>query len=166
MVTVYFVNCIVWTFDTGRIDYFVILFWLISNLYNIVMSIFFILGRKSYRKYERMLVREKCEVTNGIVTAKGYSKDASEGGISVVFKEPVDFDDDEVVEITMQTEGSKIRIKGQTVLVKQFGDEWRYVFAITDMLENKAEYIFTIYDNFTVPIKLSSSRVGSISVTT
>lgn len=152
------VNCIVWTFDTGRIDYFVILFWLISNLYNIVMSIFFILGRKSYRKYERMLVREKCEVTNGIVTAKGYSKDASEGGISVVFKEPVDFDDEELVEITMMTKRSNIIVRGKTVLVKQCGDEWQYVFEITDMLENKAEYIFTIYDNFTsLPVNLDES---------
>ena len=41
-------NCVRWTFDTGRIDYFVILFWLISNFYNIIMSIFFVMGRKSY----------------------------------------------------------------------------------------------------------------------
>ena len=45
-------NCVRWTFDTGRIDYFVILFWLISNFYNIIMSIFFVMGRKSYRQYE------------------------------------------------------------------------------------------------------------------
>lgn len=152
------VNCVVWTFNTGRMDYFVILFWLISNLYNIVMSVFFILGRNSSRKYERMLVKEECEVTNGIVTAKGFSKDASEDGISIILSEPVDFDDEEVVDITMKTTRSTIHIKGKTVLVQRYGDEWRYVFSIVDLLESKAEYIFTIYDNFTsLPLNLDES---------
>lgn len=151
-------NCVRWTFDTGRIDYFVILFWLISNLYNIVMSIFFILGRKAYRKYERMEVNEQCEVTNKVVTVSGMSKDASEGGISIVFSDPVDFDDEEDVYITVFYKDTKAQVKGKVVLVQKQGDKWKYAFSIEDMLESKREYIFILYENFSfLPENLDES---------
>ena len=151
-------NCVRWTFDTGRIDYFVILFWLISNFYNIIMSIFFVLGRKAYRKYERMVVKESCEVTNGIVTVEGMSQDASEGGISILLKEPVDFDDEEPLFITVHDKKYEARVRGRVVLVTRQGDLWKYVFSIEDMLESKSEYIYIIYDNFTsMPVNLDES---------
>ncbi len=151
-------NCVRWTFDTGRIDYFVILFWLISNFYNIVMSIFFVMGRKAYRKYERMEVKESCEITNGIVTACGMSQDASEGGISILLKEPVDFDDEEEVYITIHDHKYEARVRGRVVLVTRKGDLWKYVFSIDDMLQSKSEYIYIIYDNFTsMPVNLDES---------
>lgn len=151
-------NCVRWTFDTGRIDYFVILFWLISNFYNIIMSIFFVMGRKSYRQYERMEVKEACELTNGIVTAEGMSQDASEGGISVLLKEPVDFDDEEEVFITVHDRKYEARVRGRVVLVMHKGDQWKYVFSIDDMLSSKSEYIYIIYDNFTsMPVNLDES---------
>lgn len=151
-------NCVRWTFDTGRIDYFVILFWLISNFYNIIMSIFFVMGRKSYRQYERMEVKEACELTNGIMTAEGMSQDASEGGISVLLKEPVDFDDEEEVFITVHDRKYEARVRGRVVLVMHKGDQWKYVFSIDDMLSSKSEYIYIIYDNFTsMPVNLDES---------
>lgn len=152
------INCVRWTFDTGSIDYFVILFWLITNLYNIVMSIFFIMGRKAYRKYERMTVKKPCEITNGIVTVNGMSLDASEGGISILLKKPEDFDDEEDVYITLLDKSQKARVKGKVVLVTRQGDMWKYVFSIEDMLESRSEYTFIIYDNFTsMPVNLDES---------
>ena len=56
------VNCIRWTFTTGRIDYFVILFWLFLNLFNLVMSLFFVMGRDVVRKNER----QKAEIPCGV----------------------------------------------------------------------------------------------------
>lgn len=151
-------NCIRWTFDTGRIDYFVILFWLISNLYNIVMSIFFVMGRKAYRQFERMEVKELCELTNGIVTVTGMSEDASEGGISILLKEPVDFDDEEPVYITVRDKKYTARVQARVVLVTKRGDMWKYAFEIEELLESKSEYIYIIYDNFSsLPVNLDES---------
>ena len=91
------------------------------------------MGRKSYRQYERMEVKEACELTNGIVTAEGMSQDASEGGISVLLKEPVDFDDEEEVFITVHDRKYEARVRGRVVLVMHKGDQWKYVFSIDDI---------------------------------
>ena len=153
------INCIVWTFQTGRMDYFVILFWLISNLYNLIMAIFLIMGRDLHRKYERLLLRERCSVTNGIVSAEGMTLDASEGGVSVCLKEPKDFDDEEELYFTIYgNNNTKAKLKGKVVLVNKHADGWKYVLSIDDMLESKSDYIYILYDSSTtMPVNLDES---------
>lgn len=151
-------NCVVWTFATGRIDYIVILFWLISNLYNIIMSIFFILGRKAVRKFERMEVKEHCVVETQNETVEGMSIDASESGISILFDEPIDIDEEEKVRITIQDARYKACVEGEVVLVTQAKDKWKYAFFVTDMLKSKADYTYIIYNNFSgMPENLDES---------
>lgn len=152
------VNCIRWTFDTGRIDYIVILFWLISNLFNIVMSIFFVMGRRTMRKYERMEVKQHCVVESKYETVEGVSIDASEGGISILFDEPVDIDENEKVRITIKDEQCDACVEGEVVLVTNYNNKWKYAFAVTDMLESKDDYTYIIYDKFSgMPENLDES---------
>lgn len=152
------VNCIRWTFDTGRIDYIVILFWLISNLFNIVMSIFFVMGRSAMRKYERMEVKQHCVVESKYETVEGVSIDASEGGISILFDEPVDIDENEKVRITIKDEQCDACVEGEVVLVTNNHNKWKYAFAVTDMLESKDDYTYIIYDKFSgMPENLDES---------
>lgn len=49
------------------------------NLYNLIMALFFMLGRKSFRKYERFEIEADCEIhtEHEIIHAKTH--DASEG---------------------------------------------------------------------------------------
>lgn len=151
-------NCVAWTFATGRIDFIVILFWLITNLYNIIMSIFFILGRKTVRKFERMEVKEVCTVETQYETIKGMSVDASESGISILFDEPVDIDENEKVRITINDAKYKACVEAEVVLVTNYNDKWKYAFSVTDMLESKADYIYIIYNNFSgMPENLDES---------
>lgn len=151
-------NCVAWTFATGRIDYIVILYWLITNLYNIIMSIFFILGRKTVRKFERMEVKEACMVETQYETVKGMSVDASESGISILFDEPVDIDENEKVRITINDAKYKACVEAEVVLVTNYNDKWKYAFSVTDMLESKADYTYIIYNNFSgMPENLDES---------
>lgn len=152
------VNCVRWTFDTGRIDYFVILFWLILNLYNLVMSLFFILGRKAVRNAERQSVSMSCGVRTAYEEEQGTTIDISESGISVLLKHAMDIDEKETVELTLDDGRYHAEIAAQVVLVQNSEEQWRYVFLVQDMKESKAEFMQLIYDRDpSLPMNLDES---------
>lgn len=151
-------NCIRWTFDTGRIDYFVILFWLFLNLYNLIMSLFFILGRKVVRNAERQRVEMDCRVKTEYEERLGTTVDISESGVSVLLPLPIDIDEEEKVELFLDDKRYQATITGKGVLVENKGDKWRYVFWVVDLLESKAEYMQLIYDRApSLPTNLDES---------
>lgn len=152
------VNCIRWTFDTGRIDYFVILFWLFLNLYNLVMSLFFILGRKAVRNAERQSVSMDCVVKTAYEEEKGKTIDISESGISVLLNHTMDIDENEQVELTLDDGRYHAVLTGKIVLVQNKGEKWRYVFLVQDMRESKADFMQLIYDRDpSLPMNLDES---------
>lgn len=152
------VNCIRWTFDTGRIDYFVILFWLFLNLYNLVMSLFFILGRKAVRNAERQSVSMDCTVKTAYEEEKGKTVDISESGISVLLNHTMDIDENEEVELTLDDGRYHAELTGKIVLVQNKGEKWRYVFLVQDMRESKADFMQLIYDRDpSLPMNLDES---------
>lgn len=151
-------NCIRWTFDTGRIDYFVILFWLFLNLYNLVMSLFFIIGRKAVRNAERQSVSMACRVKTLYEEEKGMTVDISESGISVLLDHAMDIDENEPVELSLDDGRYHAEITGKIVLVQNRGEKWRYVFLVQDLKESKAEFMQLIYDRDpSLPMNLDES---------
>ena len=75
-------------FDSGSMGPIVVLFWLVVNLYNMVMCLFFISGRKTYRKAERVNVQLPATVH---VNGKDYpcvTRDISETGAAIYMDEP------------------------------------------------------------------------------
>lgn len=152
------VNCIRWTFDTGRIDYFVILFWLFLNLYNLVMSFLFILGRKAVRNAERQSVSIECGVKTAYEEETGTTVDISESGISVLLDRAMDIDERESVELTLDDGRYHAKLTGEIVLVENRGEKWRYVFLVKDMGDSKAEFMQLIYDRDpSMPMNLDES---------
>lgn len=152
------VNCIRWTFDTGRIDYFVILFWLFLNLYNLVMSLLFILGRKAVRNAERQSVSMECRVKTAYEEETGKTVDISESGISVLLDRGMDIDEGEAVELTLDDGRYHAKLTGEIVLVEKQGEKWRYVFLVKEMGESKAEFMQLIYDRDpSLPMNLDES---------
>lgn len=82
------INCIKIMFDSGSMGPIVVLFWLIVNLYNMVMCLFFISGRKTYRKSERVEVQLPAVLH---VNGKDYpcmTRDISETGAAIYMDEP------------------------------------------------------------------------------
>ena len=95
-------RCIDWTFTTGQIDYLVILFWLLLNFYNLVMSLFFILGRKAVRSAERQRAAIPCRMKTRFEEEDGVTEDIAEGGLSILLKEPHDIAEQEPVTLALK----------------------------------------------------------------
>ncbi|BBF45458.1 cellulose synthase catalytic subunit [UDP-forming] [Lachnospiraceae bacterium KM106-2] len=151
-------HCLQWTFSTGRIDYFVILFWLLLNLFSLIMSVFFVMGRKWVRKTERMEAVIDCKIEDHKETIEGKTADISEGGLSIILEQPKDINDEEKVEITLQTSRYQATVLAQSALVIQVKEGWKYAFEIVDMLESKDEFLQLVYDREpTLPKNLDES---------
>lgn len=140
------VNCIRWTFTTGRIDYFVILFWLFLNLFNLVMSLFFVMGRDVVRKNERQKAEIPCGVTTRYGSYKGMTRDISEGGVAVVIPHAFDIDEEECCEIRLDSDRYHAKVEGKIVSVTKAKEGWCYVFAITGLKESRQDFMQLIYD--------------------
>lgn len=73
------VKCVVMTFEVGSPVYSVLLFWLIMNLYTILMSIFFMIGREFYRSVERFSIKTQCLISFQETLMNYLTVDISEG---------------------------------------------------------------------------------------
>ena len=82
------INCIRIMFDSGSMGPIVVLFWLIVNLYNMVMCSFFLSGREAYRKAERVEVQIPATLHVNGVDYACMTKDVSETGAAVYLDKP------------------------------------------------------------------------------
>ena len=82
------INCIRIMFDSGSMGPIVVLFWLIVNLYNMVMCSFFLSGREAYRKAERVEVQIPATLHVNGVDYACITKDVSETGAAVYLDKP------------------------------------------------------------------------------
>ncbi|MCY6957280.1 glycosyltransferase [Clostridium brassicae] len=140
-------NCIRWTFNTGSIAMIVVLFWLVINLYNIIMSIFFMTGRKNYRQYERTMANVSCEIKNNNCDISCLTHDISEEGFSVVLDFPKYIDYKTPSLVTLKTERYTSHFKAKTVHVSNMKDHWKYSFQIVEIDEkDRQQLLQIIYD--------------------
>lgn len=161
------VKCIVAAVNTASPYYVMIIFWIIYNLYAIVMSIFFILGRKIFRNVERFNVEIDVEVKAKYGTYHGKTLDISDNGLGVKFDFPEYIDDDEVVEITCKSDKYEATFNASVVYFTNEKDGFKYAFVIKDIDDaNKSQYLNIIYDREpTLPkaIEASESIFGGFS---
>lgn len=139
-------NCIRWTFTTGRIDYFVILFWLFVNLFNLVMSLFFVMGRNAVRKNERQVAEIPCTITARYGSYKGVTRDISEGGVAVIIPYAFDVDEEEICGIQLDSDRYHAEIEGKIVSVTKSKQGWCYVFGVTGLKDSRQDFLQLIYD--------------------
>lgn len=139
-------NCIRWTFTTGRIDYFVILFWLFVNLFNLVMSLFFVMGRNAVRKNERQVAEIPCTITARYGSYKGVTRDISEGGVAVIIPYAYDVDEEEICGIQLDSDRYHAAIEGKIVSVTKSKQGWCYVFGVTGLKDSRQDFLQLIYD--------------------
>ncbi|URZ16495.1 glycosyltransferase [Clostridium felsineum] len=141
------INCFRLIFTKDTLAYSVVLFWLIANLYNILMSVFFMLGRTPHRKSERANVSIDCSINKKGVEVKGKTKDISEGGVSVVLDAPIDVYENNSVEIKLDTDRYSCTFEAEVVHVDRLQDKWKYAFKIIDISEeNYKQLLYVIYD--------------------
>lgn len=140
-------NCVRMIFDTNSATYSVVLFWLVANFYNILMSIFFMLGRKSFRKAERVLAQVPCSIFYANEEVKCETIDVSEGGLAVKLNFPKYMPYDETVKIRVNTERYSSEFEAKIVHVARLGKQWKYAFQITEIdKENFKQLLNITYD--------------------
>ncbi|MCY6372613.1 glycosyltransferase [Clostridium ganghwense] len=141
------VNCIRWTFTTGSIGMIVVLFWLLINFYNILMSILFMTGRKVYRKYERSMAKVGCTIANSNFNINCLTYDISEEGFSVILDFPKYIDYKIENEISLKTDRYASQFKAKIVHVSNIKELWKYSFKIVEIKESeKRQLLQIIYD--------------------
>ena len=141
--------------DSGSFGPIVVLFWLVNNLFLLVMSLFFVDGRVPYRKSERVMVKMPCRVRYKGEEYSGMTKDASETGIALKLPKPYFFDENESVEIFLDTDDYHVDVFATVVHVSQWEDEWNYSLKITDINGSYDELLGILYDRVpTVPTEI------------
>lgn len=138
------VKCILLMLATNSINTIVILFWLIANLFSLVMAVFFVSGRNVHRQSERVEDAITCHIKDGDVTYECQTLDLSEGGLSVFLEKPMDLEG--VVQIELELKEYKVKLKGHVVYVDQKEDGWKYAFQIDDTCDTKDAYLQVLYD--------------------
>jgi len=156
------VNCLKSIIGQNSIASIVILFWLVVNLYNLIMSIFFMRGRKNYRTAERFSVVADISIGYENVEIKAKTLDISDDGFAVVSKFPEYIPYGKECNINLIEGNDSCNMKAEIVHTSQVKSGWKYAFKITKIDdENKKKYFSIIYDR---EPSLPSEIVPSISV--
>lgn len=153
------VKCVLIMFDSGSFGPIVVLFWLINNLFLLVMSLFFVDGRIPYRKAERVSVRMDCMIANDMGEIAGVTRDISETGVSILVDRPYYVEEDEEILLTLRSEKYEAHLKAKVVFVSQMDENWNYSMKITDYLDSYDEYLQMIYDR--IPVLPQEIKRGS-----
>lgn len=152
------VNCVVTIFKSGDFGPVVVLFWLITNLYLLIMSLFFVYGRKQYREFERVAIKVPCIIDFKDMIIDAATSDISEKGIAVITDKPYNFNESEAVKITMLD--GKIQLDTKVVYVKKLKDgKWFYAMTIESYNSCYDEWLQLIYDR--VPMLPTTIRANS-----
>ncbi|MFI3237311.1 MAG: glycosyltransferase [Lachnospiraceae bacterium] len=144
--------------------YAVILFWLISNMLNLVMAAFFLMGRKKYRSTERFTASLPCEVKQGTLVVSCETIDISEDGFALRFERPEYIDPNKEFDIYIEMDAGKqiyrVEMKAKIAHVEQIEGAWKYAGYITNIEDEvKDEWYAIVHDRVpTLPQTIVRSR--------
>lgn len=140
------IQCIYVAIANNTMGGIVILFWLIFNLYTLVMAAFFVSGRTMMRQNERVPAQVECTLKLETGEVACVTNDISETGISIVLEKPLDIPEDELIDIVIETDRYMTDFKAKIVNVSSKKDGWKYAFKIEDYNTKYEEFIQIIYD--------------------
>ncbi len=135
----------------------IILFWLIYNLTSLSYALFFMCGRKAYRKNERIKVKEKVDVKIEGEVFKGTTINLSDDGMLFSMEKAVYIPTGSEVDMYLYTESYSCNLKGKIAYVKKSEENWNYAMEITPVTDNdRRQYFQIIYDrHHTLPTTIN-----------
>lgn len=151
-------NCVHMIFESNNMGPVVVLFWLIVNMYTLIMAMFFIIGRRPMRKSERAMISLDCELTAGDIVYTGKTDNISEHGLALLLDTPVNVDDEKEAAIRLWNDRYEAKLGAFVVHVSSVGSRWKYAFQISDYFDSYAAYLQLIYDRVpTLPQNLDQT---------
>ncbi len=139
-------RCVVQIFDYMNFGPAVVLFWMIMNLYYMIMAVLFVDGRVAYRRSERVPLDVPCYADIDGEIREGKTVDVSEEGYSIRFKKPYYIEEGSHIPISISWESYRAEMIGKLVYVKQVENRWIYSFTITDYKESYSQWLHIIHD--------------------
>lgn len=140
-------KCVIETFRMGTPMYVVIMFWLLVNLFNLLMALFFMFGRQPHRQFERFDVEVDCLITYGNRMIRTKTVNISEKGISVALNFPEWISPKEEVIIKLATNQYETSFKARVANVMSRKEKWMYGFEMLDITEkDNQEMLQIVYD--------------------
>lgn len=125
----------------------IIIFWLGYNLVSLIYAVFFMAGRKAYRKSERIKAKEKVTVFQDDITHTAETVDLSDGGMMFWSEKPLYIPEDTEVKLVLESQSYKAELTGITAYIKEMNGKWHYAMKVTPIdHENKCQYMQLIYD--------------------
>ncbi len=153
-----FVACMLTMIETRGLYEVIIVFWLVVNGKNLLLSIFFMLGRKNFRKADRFYVSLPVSCEYGGNTYKGTTSDISETGMAVRFDFPYFLPNDSSFTVKISSDRYKAEMRCEVTHVDPIAatGAWRYSFKIVDVSEDNWEnYLQIVYDrDHTLPTQI------------
>lgn len=158
------VMCLINMIKYKSIGSIVLLYWLVLNLYFLIMSVLFMLSRINYRSEERYQSNVNVAIELDGETLNAITTDISEGGMAIILDIPIYIPYDSDIYINISTSDYNASVKGKVIHVSNSGSKWKYSIVITDILEeSKAEYYQIIYDrDHTLPKKMKSNTIKEL----
>lgn len=135
----------------------IIIFWLTYNIINLVYSVFFMWGRKIYRKSERFEAVMPIQISYDNRTLDAHTVNISEGGLAFSLDRPEYIPTDKPVLFHAYTDRYRAFFEGYIAYVKQAEGKWHYGVQIASLdEENRRQYMQLIYDRLhSLPTKLN-----------
>ncbi len=143
------VKIIIMVFTVGQLHVFALnLFWLGYNSFLLLIAIFFASERPKFRRYERMLIREKAIVTakNKVIRCATY--DVSESGVSVIVPSSEFIEKNAMCRINISSSRYCTSFFAELVHMRTMNNnEAKYAFEIKNIdRQNYCQLILILYD--------------------
>ena len=127
----------------------IVIFWQISNLYDLIMAVLFLDGRDIFRKSERFYAVLPMELDMSIGHMEVTTDNISEGGVSFCLDFPEYIPENEEIDVTIKQEEERYEahLKAKIVHVEQIGNCWKYSMQfLPGDDENMLQLYSIIYD--------------------
>lgn len=145
----------------------IVIFWLVMNMYFLIMAVFFMLSRVNYRSEERYYANLEVDISFNEKLLKATTADISEYGMSFTIDTPeyIPYDD---IDISIKYLYYKANLKGRVVHVDKFINKWKYSIKLNHVSQkDKNEYYQIVYDrNHTLATKIKSNTIKEIKLNT
>nr|MCR5670951.1 glycosyltransferase [Butyrivibrio sp.] len=139
-------RCVLVIFDSGSFGPIVVVFWMVMNLYYMIMAVLFVDGRVAYRRSERVPLATSCTLTIDGIEREGETADVSEEGLAVSFDRPYYLEQGVEVPVSLSWDIYHAELTGKLVYVKQIKEKWLYSLVITDYRDSYPEWLQIIHD--------------------
>ena len=140
---------VLWNFNVMQIiSLLILLFWIVRNLYYLVMAVFLVDGRDSDGEVVKVTDAELVQVTAGGKMYDGVTTLLTEHSLTVFLDEAEDLKTGASVDVEITQDSAAIRVSGVVTGVRESrrGTSRTHTVEILDDLGNGMEYLQLLYD--------------------